>query len=180
MEFETVEEVDLPQFKVYEILANRRRFETIRVLEDAGESVPVAELSEVIATAEADGEPPSKSARDSVYSSLHQTHLPKLHELGIIHYDREARSVEPLDRARDVSRYMEVVTYFGLTWGEYYRAVGVIGMISVLASLLELPLFVRIDPILVCSLVLGVFAISSAHQLWSHPMELGVRDLWKR
>lgn len=180
MELDTIETVGLPQFKVYEVLANRRRFETIRVLEDARGSVSVAELSEMIAKAEANGEPPSKSARDSVYSSLHQTHLPKLHELGIIHYDRDARTVEPLDRARDVSRYMEVVTYFGLTWGEYYRAVGVIGMISVLASLLELPLLGLLDPILLCSLVLGIYAISSAHQLWSHPMELRVRDLWKR
>ncbi|WP_138006437.1 DUF7344 domain-containing protein [Halalkalirubrum salinum] len=180
MGLKTVETISLPQFKVYEILGNRRRFETVRVLEDAGGSVSVAELSEAIAEAEADGEPPSKSARDSVYSSLHQTHLPKLHELGIIHYNRDARTVKPLDRARDLSRYMEVVTYFGLTWGEYYRAVGVLGLLTVLASLLEVPIFVLIDPILLCSIVLGIYAISSAHQLWSHPMEFRVRDLWRR
>ena len=164
----------LPEAEIYGILSNERRFEALRLLNDRSGEITVAELAEAIAKTEVSDGRPSKSARDSVYASLHQTHLPKLHDLGLVRYDRDSRVVEPLGRVREVDRYMEVVTSFGFTWGEFYRALGVLGVCAVLGSLVGIPGLRVIDPILLCTVVLGLYAVSSAYQLWSHPMTTGL------
>lgn len=164
----------LPEAEIYGVLANPRRFETLRVLADRSDAVTVAELAEAIAETETSDGVPSKSARDSVYASLHQTHLPKLHELGLVDYDREHRVVEPLDRARAVDRYMEVTTPLGFTWGEYYRGLGVFGVCAILGSLIEISWLSAVDPVLWCTIVLVAYAVSSVYQLWTHPMSVGI------
>ena len=164
----------LPEAEIYGILSNERRFEALRLLNDRSGEITVAALAEAIARTEVSEGRPSKSARDSVYASLHGTHLPKLHDLGLVHYDRDRRVVEPLDRVREVDRYMEVVTSFGFTWGEYYRALGVLGVCAVLGSLVEVPGLQLVDPVLLCTVVLCLYAVSSAYQLWSHPMPTGL------
>lgn len=102
-----------------------------------------------------------------MHNSLHQTHLPKLAELGIVGYDREARTVTVRDSAREVDRYMELLTPYGRTWAEYYRGLGIASLVSVVASLAGVPLVDAVDPLLWASGFLVVFVISTVYQLWS-------------
>ncbi|MFC4405379.1 DUF7344 domain-containing protein [Haloarchaeobius iranensis] len=160
----------LSEETIYEILANSRRRETIRHLtvESTGEAMTLHELSQEIAARETGESPPPRPARESVYNSLHQTHLPKLEELGVVDYDRDAREVNPSDHARDVDKYMEVVTSHGVTWSEVYRSLGVASLTLVLWSLVDFPVVSAVDPMLWTSGSLAVFALLVTYQLWSN------------
>ncbi|WP_050033495.1 DUF7344 domain-containing protein [Halorubrum halophilum] len=156
----------LPAEQVYAILANERRRRALKQLGSVGGVVTVHELSALIAGRETGESPPPKRCRESVYTSLVQTHLPKLEELGVIEYDRESQTVEVSRHARDVALYTEVVASAGVTWSELYRALGVVSLSVLLAALLGVPLVSAVDPILLTSIALALFAAASAYQLW--------------
>jgi len=158
----------LPEGEIHEILANQRRRATIRHLSVTREGgrTSLRELSETIAARETGESPPPRTTRESVYNSLHQTHLPKLEELGVVTYDREAREVQLRERARDVNRYMEVRTEHGLTWSEIYRTIGVVGLTVVVLALAEVPPASWVTPLLWATGFLLVFVITTSYQLW--------------
>ncbi len=159
----------LPEPIVYEILANPRRRGTIRHLTETagGRVVSLRDLAAAIATEETGQSPPPSACRESVYNSLHQTHLPKLEELGVIEYDREERAVRIRNSARAVERYMSGSTPSGLRWEEYYRSLGVVALVVVVAALTDVPGVGAVDPLLWASGFLCVFALSVGYQLWS-------------
>jgi len=159
----------LPESVVYEVLANPRRRATVRHLTTtaSGRTVPLGDLATAIAVAETGQSPHPRASRESVYNSLHQTHLPKLDELGVVAYDREARAVGVCDSTRQVDRYLEGEMPYGLTWGEYYRALGIGSLLTVVASLAAVPGFGAVDPLLWASTFLSAFALSALYQLWS-------------
>lgn len=159
----------LQESEIYDILANRRRRETIQQLSDGAypTAVGLRELSEAIAASEAGRSPAPRALRESVYSSLHQTHLPKLEELGVVCYDRETAEVSLLPRARDVNVYMSVATPYGITWDEYYRALATVALTLVVGSLAGLPVVSAVDPLLWASGSLLVLAGSVTAQLWA-------------
>lgn len=156
----------LPAEQVYTILANERRRQALEQLGIVGGIVTVHELSELVAGHETGQSPPPKRSRESVYTSLVQTHLPKLEELGVVEYDRETQTIELSKHARDVSLYTEIVASVGITWSELYRTLGVVSLTVLLAALLDVTLVSAVDPILWTSLFLALFAFVSAYQLW--------------
>lgn len=158
----------LPEAQIYEILANRRRREAIRYLSDnsSNGSLSLRELSETIAARETGQSPPPQDIRESVYSSLKQTHLPKLEELGVVRYDRDACEVQLRARVRDLNVYMEVITRYGITWSEIYRSLGVVGLTTVVGALAGFPLLSSVDPLLWSSGFLILFVITIFWQLW--------------
>lgn len=158
----------LAECDVHQILSNPRRRETLARLKSGSGVITVSDLAEAVATAETGQEPAPRNVRESVYSSLHQTHLPMLHDLGIVCYDRERHEVELLAGARHVTTYMDVVTSYGVTWGEFYRAVGVVGLLTVVAADAGIPGVALVDPLLWGSAFLAVFALSACSQLWSN------------
>jgi DNA-binding transcriptional ArsR family regulator len=164
----------LPEAEVYEILANRRRRETIRHLSERvdGARLSLRDLSEAIAVHETGDAPPPRAIRESVYNSLHQTHLPKLEELGVVDYDREERIVTLRERARDVNIYMGVVTRYGLTWSEIYRTLGVVALTVVVAALAEVPVVGSVAPLAWTTAFLLAFVVATSYQLWSNRWRL--------
>lgn len=156
----------LPAEQVYSILANERRRRALEQLTDIGGVMTVHELSMLVAGHETGETPPPTRCRESVYTSLVQTHLPKLEALGVIEYDRETQTLELSRHARDVGLYTEIVARGGVTWSELYRALGTGSLLVVLAAHLDVPGVSAVDPMLWTSLALGVFAAASAYQLW--------------
>ena len=156
----------LPAEQVYAILANERRRRALEQLESVGGVVTVHELSTLIAGHETGESPPPKRSRESVYTSLVQTHLPKLEDLGVVAYDRGTQTIELSRHARDVSLYTEIVAKGGITWSELYRALGIVSLTVLLAALLDAPVLSLLDPVLWTSLFLAAFAAVGAYQLW--------------
>ncbi len=132
----------LAESEIHDVLRNDRRRLTLDALRDADrDGLSVRELSEEIAATETDERPPPRDKRQSVYVSLLQTHLPKLDELGIVAYDEDDKEVRLRDRAREVAVYTEVVPAYGLSWGEFYVGLGLVGMLVAVAVLVGVPGF---------------------------------------
>ena len=156
----------LDETEIHTVLSNRRRRRVLQHLGKTGGRINVWELSRMIAEAETNTSPPPAELHKSVYSSLHQTHLPKLQEMDIVNYDRELNEIELRERARDVRVYMEVVSKYGITWAEYYQLLGTLGLFTIVAALVEVPIISTVDPLLWASLFLAIVGVTSIYQLW--------------
>lgn len=158
-------ELSLPETAIHDILRNDRRRHVLKYLQERGHEVGLRQLAERLAELETGESPPPSNIRNSVYVSLHQTHLPKLDDAGIVTYDRDRKLISLREPARQVDLYMEVVTRYGITWATYYRGLATLGLLVVLASELDfLPLFTTT---LWTSAFLFLIAVSATYQLWN-------------
>jgi DNA-binding transcriptional ArsR family regulator len=126
---------------VHNVLRNERRAEALRELRDGPGESTLRELSEIIAAVETGESPPPRGARDSVYASLHQTHLPMLERLGIVEYQKQGKVVRLATRAGDLNPYLNVTTAKGRSWQLQYIVLGVSGILVTAFAAEELPLF---------------------------------------
>lgn len=175
----TVGAEGLPQSTIHFVLSSDRRRDVLRYLDRRGGRTSIRDLSEYVAANETGLEPAPRKVRETVYVSLIQTHLPALADLGVIHYDRENREVVSLAASRDLRVYMEVVTRFGITWDEYYRYLGVLGLLTVVASEVGVPGLAAVDPLLTATAFLAAFALSTTYQFRQQWRSLlGVLPAW--
>ncbi|MFB6163938.1 MAG: hypothetical protein ABEJ31_02155 [Haloarculaceae archaeon] len=162
------ERASLSEADVHDVLSSPRRRATLRHLGSAPDAVPVSELADAIAAAEAGCDPPPRKVREAVYVSLHQTHLPALAERGVVVYDRETARVEPLGAVRELGRYMDVDGPLGLAWTEVYRGLGLGGLCLVVAAEAQLPGVGSVPTVLWATVALALLAVASAWQLWTY------------
>jgi hypothetical protein len=153
----------LDESEVYDILRNDRRRFVIDHLRENDGRVTVGSLADCLASEESGESPPPKNVRQSVYVSLHQTHLPRLDEADVVAYDPVSKEVELLESAAAVTVYMEVVEEHGLSTNELYVALSALGLLSVLASLLAVPGFGWLAPTLVGAGFLAVIAATATY-----------------
>ena len=128
------EEADSPsKGELFEALSNRRRRETLRYLLQLDDETTTTkgEVARHIAAREADKHVDEVSAdeRKRVYIALHQTHLPKLDDIGLVDYDssqgdvRRSAACEGLDAHLDLETDAE-----GRPWGLYHVGLGSAGL----------------------------------------------------
>lgn len=153
--------------EIHDILRNTRRRAVLKYLRRTVGSVSLRELSVAIAEHESGESPPPTNLRESVYNSLHQTHLPKLDREGVVVYDRDRKTVGLEDPAREVDLYMEILSPYGVTWATFYRSFAIVSMLALLAIELEFWAFGSIPELLVISAVLGAIAVATSYQLWN-------------
>ena len=133
--------------EIHDVLRNDRRRLVLEELFDTEEGGTVRELAEYIASVEAEESPPPRNVRQSVYVSLHQTHLPKLDELGIVSYDGDTKEVSLDDNADAVAVYLDVDRgeepgdreAGGRALEPVYIGVGLVGIAALLANQLGVP-----------------------------------------
>lgn len=131
---------ELDEATIHDVLRNDRRRIALESLRETSGVADLSDLAETIAAKESGSDPPPSDKRQSVYVSLHQTHLPKLDSLGIIEYDSDAHEIELRDRVEEVEIYMEVVPEYGLSWGEFYFGWGMLGLLTLLGVRIGVPL----------------------------------------
>jgi len=156
---------DLEAVEIHDVLSNERRQMVIDRLRESEGTLSARDLSEFIAERETGESPPPRNIRQSAYVSLHQTHLPKLDELGIVEYDESEKTVT-LDEAasREVGVYMETVPKYGISWSEYYFGVSVLGLLLLAAARLEVPVVSAAPPATLIGAILALIAVSAAYQ----------------
>ncbi|WP_049984812.1 DUF7344 domain-containing protein [Halobellus rufus] len=157
----------LSETDIHDLLRNDRRRQTIKCLQSQGREVMLRDLAEEIAERETGESPAPRNIRDSVYISLHQSHLPKLDDAGVVDYDRDRKTISLCKHARTVDVYMEVVTKYGMTWASFYRTVGVLSLFLVVLSLVDVPVVSAIGPLAIATVALAALAGSTLYQLWS-------------
>jgi hypothetical protein len=154
----------LSEHEIHDILRNERRARTLRYLRDERRTVTLRELAEALASAETGESPPPRNIRESVYNSLHQTHLPKLDELGIVEYESDRKLIHLCAAARQVELYMEVVPDHGVTWATYYRTLGVLSLAVVGLAGVGVPAFGALPAVAWVGGFLALFALSALYQ----------------
>jgi hypothetical protein len=158
---------EINEREIHDILRNWRRRKVIEELRASVGPVALRDLAETLAAAESGQSPPPRNVRKSVYNSLHQTHLPKLAEAGVVEYDTDRKTVTLEQRAHEVGLYMEVVTKYGITWATYYRRLLLLALLTVIGSEIGVPVLADIQPLVLVSAFLAVVVASTTYQLWS-------------
>lgn len=160
-------ECNLGQEQIHDVLSNERRRQTLEILKEEQTEVELRPLTERIAEIESGESPPPRGLRQSVYSSLHQTHLPKLDDLGIVDYDKDRKRISIRPEARRVDLYMEVLTPYGITWSSYYQALGILAVLTIVADQLDVLILSGDYPLVIAGFFLLIMTVSTAYQLWS-------------
>jgi len=120
-----VEESPLSRDTVFSVLSSRRRRLALYYLWRVEGEVSIQDVATQIAVWENDVAEPELTykQRKRVYTSLHQTHFPKLEDAGVIEYDRNHGNVVLTDRAEQLDRYLGVVDAPYPRWSLVYLGV---------------------------------------------------------
>lgn len=155
---------ELDPVEIHRILGNERRQRVLQHLFEADGELPVRELSERIAEDETGESPPPSNIRQSVYVSLHQGHLPKLDEHGILHYESTGDDVTLTERAQQVRAYMDVVPEPDLSWSEYAITVSLLGLLLIIAAEIGVPVLADIGSLVLATVTFGLLLAMAVYQ----------------
>ena len=146
------------------MLSNQRRRCVLYYLNRNPGPVPLRDLAERIAAWENDVEVAELEykQRKRVYTSLHQTHLPKLNDAGIVDYDRDRGTVSLDDAARELEVYMEIVPEKELPWSVYYLGLAVLSLVLVPLVWLDVFPFAGFPDVALAALVALAFVASAS------------------
>jgi hypothetical protein len=119
----------LSKGEIFDVLRNQRRRFVLQYLKRrGGEPVELGDLATQVASWEYNTpcEEVTSEQRKRVYTTLQQTHLPRMYEANIVEYDSDAGIIQPTPRTRDLSIYLEIVPGSELPWREYYLSLGAV------------------------------------------------------
>lgn len=165
----------LTQERVFSLLSSRRRRLAIQQLDECGGSAEVGTLAELVAARENDvpREELDYQQRKRVYTSLHQTHLPKLADADLIEYDRAEAVVSFTDRAVELRPYLDVESAAVEWWRRYIGLSGLsVGLLFVAS--VDVPPFAAVPDIAYALVVTGLFVLlATAHFAVAESTSLG-------
>ncbi|WP_120245250.1 DUF7344 domain-containing protein [Halopiger aswanensis] len=140
---ETETETESPTLskgEIFELLRNQRRRYVLHFLKQDGRPVELGDLAQQVAAWEYETTPDrvTPEQRKRVYTTLQQTHLPKMDKADILTFDSDRGVIESTDRTRDISVYLEIVPGHEFAWRELYLSLGAISCALVAALWLEI------------------------------------------
>ena len=134
---------ELDREDIFDVLSNGRRRYAIEYLKsrDEGETIELGDLVDYIAARENDTTVAQVSykQRKRVYSSLRQTHLPKLSDCGLIEYDRNRGTIALAEGVREVQMHLEYVPADDIPWCYHY--LGLAGVMGTVVGLVWLGVY---------------------------------------
>ncbi|RQG93286.1 hypothetical protein EA462_01090 [Natrarchaeobius halalkaliphilus] len=130
----------LPKGEIFEVLRNQRRRYVLHYLKQDDRPVELGDLAQQVAAWEYETtlEDVTPEQRKRVYTTLQQTHLPRMDEAGILTFDSDDGVIAGTDRTRDISVYLEIVPSHEFAWRELYLSLGAISCALVAALWLEI------------------------------------------
>lgn len=168
--------LELSQTEAFDILSSDRRRHVLHFLLSHKDGTDIGELSRQIAAWE-NGESLDQVTADErrrVYVSLHQTHLPRMDEAGVLDYENSRDTIELTERGESLRVYMEIVDDNDIPWSEFY--LGLSGVSAALVATVWFgtpPLGLVPDPAW-SALIVTLFTITSAvHVYYAEQRRLG-------
>lgn len=148
---------------VFSMLSNRRRRLVLHHLHRQSGAASVRGLSKQVAAWEngVSLDELTYKQRKRVYTSLHQTHLPKLDDIGVVVYDRDRGSVELTDKAIELEPYLHIQSEPTETWSVYYLALAGLSALVVSFAWIGLFPFPMLPDIVYAALITVIFAVSA-------------------
>lgn len=167
---------ELSQTEVFEILGNDRRRHALHYLLSQEDGTDIRELSRQLAAWENDIplEEVTSNERRRVYVSLHQTHLPRMDDAGVLNYESSGDTIRLTERGRNLRVYMEVVQGNDIPWSEFYLGLSAFTGALIVAAWFDIPPFTVLPDLGWAVLCVGMFAAASAvHVYFNHKRRLG-------
>jgi hypothetical protein len=126
----------LSKDEIFSTLSNQRRRYVLHYLKHDPEQVRIRDLAEQIAAWENDITVVELTykQRKRVYTSLHQTHLPKMDDCGIVEYDRDRGLISLASGAADLDVYLEIVAGDELPWSDFYLGLSAAALLLVVVG----------------------------------------------
>lgn len=120
---------------IFDTLSSRRRRYVLHYLKGAPGPVAIRDLSEQLAAWEhgIDRAQVRPKERKRLYTALHQTHLPRMDSLGVLHYDRNRGVVKMTGALEQFDIYYDMVGRRDIPWSQFYLAIG--GLVTAVVSL---------------------------------------------
>lgn len=159
-------DASLHRDEIFDLMSNHRRRYTIHYLKGADDPVSLSELAEQVAAWEHEkdvGEITS-AERKTTYTSLQQTHLPRLDRAGVV--DFADGEVELEDRVERLDIYLDIVPANSISWGMYYLGLSAFAILVLAALWVD---FLPTDgvPVLAYPAVLiAMFAVSAGYHAY--------------
>jgi len=149
--------------RVFKLLGNRRRRFVLYYLQQSDGDATVRELASEIAAWENDVEPAAVTykQRKRVYTSLYQSHLPKMDEYGVVEYERNRGDVHLTPAGESLDAYLEVVSGDDVPWSDYFLGLSMLAFTFVIAIVAGIPPFAGLADGIGGLVVVGVFGISA-------------------
>lgn len=167
---------ELTQTEAFDILSNDRRRHALHYLLSHDGGTEIGELSEQIAAWEngEDVEQVTADQRRRVYVSLHQTHLPRMDDAGILSYENSRDTIELTERGESLRVYMEVVEGNDIPWSEFYLGLSALSAALVAAVWFGAPPFGLFPDLAWGTVVVALFTLTSAvHVYYAEQRRLG-------
>jgi hypothetical protein len=149
--------------EVFDAVKNLRRRYVLYYLQRYGGPVELGEIADQVAAWENDTTVQEVSARQrkSVYSALHQTHLPKLEAAGVLRYDSDRSMIEPTERAARLDLKLASDPQTSIPWHQLYLALAAVSLLVLASVWTGLYPFTLLSGIQYTLLVIGVFGLTA-------------------
>lgn len=165
-----IQEVDdaLSKGEIFEVLQNERRRYTLQYLREQGGPVKLGDLVDHVAAKEykCDSNDVSSAQRKRVYTTLQQTHLPKLHDAGIVDYDSDSNVITTTPQTQELTVYLEVVSAGEFPWREYYLSLSAVSLAIVTVLWVGVYPFTVLSPLVWATVITVVFLISAVYHTY--------------
>jgi hypothetical protein len=155
--------------ETFEVLRNRRRRYVLHYLKRYGGPVSLSDLATQVAAWEYDRdvEHVSSDEHRRVYTTLQQTHLEKMEQVGIIDYDASEGVVSRTQHTDDLTVYLEVVSDDEFPWREYYLSLGAVSSALVVALWTNIYPFTLVSDLTWASVIVLTFTFSAVYHTYS-------------
>jgi hypothetical protein len=162
------------------MLSNQRRRYVIHYMKRNLGPVRIRDLAQQIAAWEngLEVEELNYKQRKRVYTSLHQTHLPKLDDVGVVEYDRDRGTITLADGAAALDIYLDVVSENDIPWSDFYLGLSAVSFVLVVIAWLDVTIFNALPDLAYAVAVVLLFSGTSiAHAYYTRQTQVGGTEL---
>jgi hypothetical protein len=149
--------------EVFDAVKNLRRRYVLYYLQRYGDPVELGELAEQVAAWENDTtvSDVSPGQRKSVYSALHQTHLPKLESAEVLRYDPDRSLVTATQRADRLELQLASDPQTSVPWHRLYLGLAGVSLVLLASVWVDLYPLTLLSGIHYALLVISVFGVTA-------------------
>lgn len=149
--------------EVFDAVKNLRRRYVLYYLQRYGGPVELGVLAEQIAAWENDTtvEEVSPNQRKSVYSALHQTHLPKLQAAGVLNYDADRSVVRPTETAASLDMKLASDPQTAIPWHRLYLGLAAVSLLLLVSLWQGFYPFTLLSGVQYALLVIAAFGVTA-------------------
>ncbi|KAB1193248.1 hypothetical protein GJR96_07230 [Haloferax sp. MBLA0076] len=157
------EETGLPKDEIFDLMSNHRRRYTIHHCKQADGPVSLSDLAEQVAAWEKDKSISElgSAERKTVYTSLQQTHLPRLERAGIVTY--ENGEVELTNQTERLDIYLDIVPENSIPWGVYYLGLSFLSCLVVVGLWMDVLPTGAVPTLVYPTIIIAAFTVSAAY-----------------